>query len=248
VSSKIALVSGSSRGIGKGIVAELAGNGFLVYVNGRDEKLVSQTVTELKGKGYLAKPLVADFTQESQIKAAITEVVKSEGKIDLLVANLGSGKSVNSLTISTEEVRRVFDINFFSAVTLCSHALPYLNNGQIVFISSIAGTESLGAPIAYSAAKAALLSYSKSLSDLAAASGVRVNTVSPGNVMFEGSTWDEKIRTDEAKVRSYIKEKVPMNTFAQPSDIAKAVLFLVNSPFITGQNIIVDGGQTRKFI
>jgi 3-oxoacyl-[acyl-carrier protein] reductase len=77
---------------------------------------------------------------------------------------------------------------------------------------------------------------------------IRVNAVSPGNVLFEGGTWDDKLKRDEQKIRDYIGKNVPLGTFGEPGDIAQAVAFLLDAPFITGHNLIVDGGQTHKFV
>ena len=149
-----------------------------------------------------------------------------------------------------KEYKRIFDINFFNAVSLATHSVDIMKEagGHIIFISSIAGCESLGAPIAYSSAKTALLSFAKSLSNDVSKLQIRVNSISPGNVMFEGSTWDDKMKHDKEFVEEYIKDNVPINTFATPEDIAKAVIYLEDSKFTTGSNIVVDGGQLKKII
>ena len=244
---RVALVSGSSRGIGRGIAMALARSGYMVFVNGRTDAIVATTVKEIEAEGGRARALVSDLTRDDRAQDAIKKVLELEGQLDLLVLNLGSGRTPNDWNPPAQEMRRVFDVNFFSAVALTSAALQLMKPGSnIVFIASIAGVEALGAPIAYSSAKTALLSYAKTLSVQAAPKGIRVNSVSPGNVLFEGSTWDDKIKKDEAAVKQYIKDQVPLNGFATPNDIAQAVTFLVSSPFVTGHNLVVDGGQTRK--
>jgi 3-oxoacyl-[acyl-carrier protein] reductase len=246
---RVALVSGSSRGIGRAVALELAVQGYIVYVNGRTEASVQKTVAEIEKSGGKALACVADFSIDSRCSATVANIVSTQGQLDLLVANLGSGKTPNVWNPSVEETRKVFDLNFFSAVALTNAALEKMKPGaNIVFISSIAGCEALGAPIAYSAAKTALLSYAKTLSTLAAPKGIRVNTVSPGNVMFEGSTWDDRMKADEASLRILIQAQVPLNGFASPEDIAKAVSYLISAPFVTGHNLVVDGGQTHMII
>jgi 3-oxoacyl-[acyl-carrier protein] reductase len=121
-------------------------------------------------------------------------------------------------------------------------------HGNIIFISSIAGCETLGAPIAYSCAKTALLAYSKNLANELGKYKIRVNSISPGNVLFDNSTWSEKIKNDKQKVLTYISSNVPLNEFATPEDIAKAVIFLEQCTFVAGSNIVVDGGQIHKII
>lgn len=249
---RIALVSGSSQGIGKGIALALANAGSVVYVNGRDETKVAATVHEIQSHGGKAHSLVADMSQEETIHQSIERVVAEQGGLDLVIANLGGGRVTRGWDITMNEARRVFDLNFFSSVALAHFALPYLRKsvvgGQLVFISSIAGCEAIGAPILYSAAKASLLAYAKNLANFVATDGVRVNAISPGNTFFPGSTWDDKMQKDEVGVREYLRQNVPLNGFASPEDIARAVVFLAQSPFITGHNLIVDGGQTHKII
>ncbi len=243
---KTALVTGSVRGVGKGIAAALIAEGYKVYINGRNQERVNSAVKEL---GKHALPLVADMCNEEDIKKAIAQISEHDFP-DLIVANVGSGKSIPGWNVSLEEFRRVFDLNFFGAVTLCTEAVKIMaeKGGSIVIISSIAGCESIKAPIAYTSAKSALLSYSKSLSDSVADMGIRVNAVSPGNVMFKEGTWDLKMKDNRESVEEYINSNVPLKGFAAPEDIGKAVVFLENSRFITGTNIVVDGGQLRALI
>lgn len=245
---KIALVTGSTKGIGRAIAQKLLEANYIVYINGRDNHQVEQTVTSLNNND--AKPLAYDMNQTPLITKAIDEIIKNEHRLDLLVGNIGSGKSKPFDALDIEEYRRIFDINFFNNVALCDYAVKMMQpyGGHIVLIASIAGCEFLGAPIAYSCAKTALLSFSKHLSHEVAKYNIRVNSISPGNVMFKGSTWEDKIKNNQFMVKEYISKNVPLNTFATPEDIAQAVLFLDNSPFITGSNLIIDGGQTHQII
>ena len=114
----------------------------------------------------------------------------------------------------------------------------------MLFISSIAGVEAIGAPINYSTAKSALIAFSKNLSKKLAGR-VRVNTIAPGNINFPGSSWEEKIKADEKKVKEIINN-VPMKRFGTPKEIANSAVFLSSdkASFITGALLIIDGGQT----
>lgn len=239
--SKVAFVTASNSGIGKSIVKYLLKDGYIVYANGRNEnKLPYKNV----------KFISADISDITNIKKALETIYSNEKRLDLVVANLGSGKSMLGYDIEIEEYKRVFDINFFPAVSLATKSIELLQKtqGNIIFISSIAGCEDLGAPIAYTSAKTALLSFAKSLSNQLAPYNIRVNSISPGNVMFKNGTWDKKLKENTEAITTYIKDNVPLNRFAKPKDIAKAVLFLENSNFITGSNIVVDGGQLHKII
>jgi len=245
---KVALVSASTSGIGKQIVKDLLKKNYIVYVNGRNEKKLNKAIKKLNND--FAKPILGDMRDELIIIDSINKIKEEENRLDLVVANLGSGKSIPGWNIDISEYRRMFDINLFAAICLSTHSIELLKKteGNIIFISSIAGCETLGAPISYSSAKTALLSFSNSLSKEVANLNIRVNCISPGNVMFDGSTWDTKKRENEDDVVKYIKENVPLNGFAKPKDISRAILFLEKSSFITGSNIIIDGGQIKKII
>jgi len=247
MNQKVALVTGSSKGIGKSIARTLVENNYIVYINGRDSKDLENTAKELNNK---VKTIKADLSDDKNIQEAIQNIIKNEKRLDLVVSNIGSGKSILGWDVSLKEYKRVFAINFFNAVSLANHSIEAMKNsgGHIIFMASIAGCETLGAPITYSSAKTALLSLAKGLSKDVAKFNIRVNSISPGNVMFEGSTWDTKIKNDKIFVETYIQNNVPLNTFATPQDIAKAVVFLEESDFITGSNIVVDGGQLNKII
>jgi 3-oxoacyl-[acyl-carrier protein] reductase len=121
--------------------------------------------------------------------------------------------------------------------------------GSIVLTASIAGLETLGAPIAYEAAKAALIASCKNMSRELAQYKIRVNCVAPGNIMFPGSTWDFKLKENEKSTMEYITSHVPLKRFGTPEEIASIVVFLSSerASFITGACIVADGGQTRGF-
>jgi len=122
------------------------------------------------------------------------------------------------------------------------------NNGSLIFISSIAGMEFLGAPVVYSTAKSALISFAKSLSHKLAPK-VRVNVVSPGNVWVKNGTWDIKMKENPEKVQNMLNEKVPLKRFGLPAEVSDLVLFLssTKASFITGGCFVIDGGQTTSF-
>jgi len=242
---KVAFVSGSTRGIGKGIANALIAKGYIVYISGRDQSTLDLVAQEL---GDDARSLLGDLTQAGQSNEFLDLIIKNEGHLDVVVSNLGDGKSTKGWSIDLKEYQRVFDVNFFSAVELCTAAAEKMTikGGHIITISSIAGCESLGAPLPYTAAKSALLAFVKSFSDQVSAHNIQVNSVSPGNILFSGSTWDKKLKQDEEGTLDYIKKNVPLNSFGSPDEIAKCVLFLLESTYITGTNLVADGGQLRR--
>jgi len=253
--NRVALVAGSSRGIGKGIAAELLGEGCKVCITGRDAASLGSATAEFQSS-YGADQVLdlqIDLTDESAAKRAADAVVARWGALDILVANIGSGKSVAGWEIDPSEWDRVFALNFRASVALAQAAIPKLapsNGASIVFISSICAVEATPAPLAYSAAKAALNNYAKNLSRLVARQGIRVNTVAPGNVLFQGSRWEKRLNEQRESVTQMLDAEVPLRRFGTPQEIAALVAFLCSerAAFITGSCFVADGGQTRTIL
>ena len=122
-------------------------------------------------------------------------------------------------------------------------------NKSITFISSITALEYIDCPISYSCSKSSLNTYSKSLSKILGPKNIRVNTISPGNILFEGSTWDKKIKNNKNATKKYIRNNVPLNSFGNINDVASLVEYLISdkSTFITGSNFVIDGGQNNSY-
>lgn len=249
---KVSLVSGSSRGIGKAIAYGLLKEGAIVYLTGRNKETLGSTYEYFKAQ-FTDKvfKFCGDLTQTEEIKEVVATIKKTHSKLDVLVANIGSGRFKTGWDIEDELWNHSFEINFFSAVRLSREALRIMieqKSGNIIYISSIVGCEAIPAPVQYSAAKSALLSYVKNTANLVAALGIRLNAVSPGNIYFEGGTWDIKMKENKDAVEKYIKESVPMQRLGKAEEISDAVCFLSSdtASFITGANLVVDGGQIKR--
>lgn len=251
---KIAFIAGSSRGIGKAIAKGLAEEGCKVILTGRDQTSLDATVQEFQaafGRDHILG-LVGDLGETATAIDIIHKSVSLFSRIDILVANIGSGRGKPGYDLPDTEWDRFYQINLLSNIRVARAAIPYMINngsGSIIFIASIAGIETLGAPIAYEASKASVIVASKSLSRELALYNIRVNCVAPGNIMFPGSTWDQKIRENEKEVTEYIALNVPLRRFGSPQEIAGIVIFLASdrASFITGACIVADGGQMRSF-
>jgi 3-oxoacyl-[acyl-carrier protein] reductase len=249
---RIGLVCGSSRGIGKAIALRLLEEGAVVMVTGRDNTALTHTHQELSHAfGDNVKAFQGDLSNPDTIRTLLATIKDEYGRLDIMVANIGSGRSAMGWDVNDRAWEEAMNVNFHTAVRLSRETIRMMEvrqSGSIVFISSIAGVESIQAPVPYTVAKAALLMYMKSTARIAAGMGIRMNAVSPGNVLFEGGTWDKKLSEDRVAVERYIETEVPLRSFASPHDIAEAVTFLVSDKgaFITGTNLIVDGGQTRS--
>ncbi len=248
------LVTGSSRGIGLAIARAFLEEEADVTLNGRDQagldRLRHELARQFPERSILA--LGGDVTDRAALARLHQAILTAWGGLDILVANVGSGKSVPDPLPAPEDWNRMFQVNFDSAVAVAREFYPLLKTagGNILFIASIAGVEAIGAPAGYTAAKSALIAFAKHLSRQAAGDGMRVNCIAPGNIYFEGGTWAEKALADPERVQQMLEVAVPLRRFGTPEEIAAAAVFLASerSAFTTGACLIVDGGQTVSFI
>ena len=190
-----------------------------------------------------------DLTIENQIENLykFTKRIFNK-KLDILICNLGNGQYQPSISFTKNKWLEIYNLNFFSTVLTIQSFLELLEKStspSITCISSICGNSSIGCPIPYSTAKASLNHYVKNISKLIAKKNIRINSISSGNILFKGSTWDKKIIKNSDDVNNYIEKNVPLNKIGSPKDISDMVLYLSSdsSNFITGSNVVIDGGQ-----
>ena len=250
----VAFIAGSSRGIGLAIARAFLAEGAKVVVTGRDPCCLEEAARGLGAavgeRRVLAVP--GDMTELSGVQEAFERTSATFGRLDIVVANVGSGTAPAGWQLSREDWQAVLDANLLGGMVLATEALARMfeeQRGSLVMVSSIAGSEAIGAPAPYSAAKAALQSAVKSLSRLAGPHGVRVNAVAPGNVLFPGGSWERKLAERREFFKDYIQREVPLKRFGVPQEIADTTVFLASerASFVTGACWVVDGGQTRSF-
>ena len=253
LTDKRVLITGSSRGTGLGIANGFLRAGARVVLPGRDAGTLSAAAKQLKAAhgNDRVLPFRGDLERATVVVRLLSAVKDKWGGLDTLVLNLGSGKSVPGLDVQASEWQRVLALNLTSAMEMLREAEGLLSKGRdpaVTFIGSIAGLEALGAPIAYGAAKAALTHAMKSAARLLAPKKIRANMVAPGNIFFEGGTWDRKLKENRKAAAKMLKQEVPLNRFCTVAEVADAVVFLSSprSAFITGACLVVDGGQTRS--
>ncbi len=245
---RVALVAGASRGIGLAIAQALAAEGATVALAARGQDRLRQVCADIGGH---ASPHIADVTDPAAALALASEVQQRHGRIDVLVCNVGTGASAPPGQETSAEWRRVLDLNLFATTNMIEAARPIMQRGAgdraIVCISSICGLAALGAPVTYSAAKAALNATVRGLARPLAADGIRINAVAPGNILFEGGTWARKLAENKAGVEDMLAREVPLRRLGAPAEIADVVSFLASprAAFITGTVIVADGGQLR---
>jgi 3-oxoacyl-[acyl-carrier protein] reductase len=247
ISGKVAFITGSSRGIGWAIAKALHTEGCRVILNGRNAFELASRKDELHG----SVSVLGDVTEPAIARDLVLQAVNAFGCLDILVCNVGSGRSVAPGEESFEEWNRILTANFLSATNVieASRAALVASKGSIVCISSICGLEVVpGAPVTYSVAKAALNAYVRGIARPFGRFGVRINAVAPGNIFFEGSVWDRRLKNDEPNVTSMLEREVALGRFGYPDEVANLVTYLVSpkSGFSTGSVWSIDGGQGRS--
>jgi 3-oxoacyl-[acyl-carrier protein] reductase len=247
LTGKSALVTGSSKGIGRAIAELLYSEGCRVALNGRSASDLRTATINLPG----SIGVVGDVTRPEDARRVISEVVSAFGKLDILVCNVGSGRSVPPGSETADEWQRVFALNLWSTTNTVEAAKEALvaTKGVIVCVSSICGLEVIaGAPITYSAAKAALHAYVRGIARPLGSQGVRINAVAPGNILFDGSVWSRKLADDKQAVHSMLKKDVALGCLGTPADVASLVAYLASpcSRFASGGIWTLDGGQVHS--
>ena len=247
LAGKAALVTGSSRGIGLAIAEALHSEGCRVALNSRNPEDLAKVAARLSG----AIAVVGDVTELTDAQRVVVEVLKSFGKLDIVVCNVGSGQSVPPGEETPEEWQRVFGINLWSATNTVAAARDALadSKGAIVCISSICGLEVIaGAPITYSAAKAALHAYVRGIARPLGKQGVRINAIAPGNILSESSVWSRKLSENGAAVQTMLERDVALSRLGTPQDVASLVVYLASARacFASGGIWTLDGGQVHS--
>lgn len=250
---RTALVAGSSRGIGRAVAHSFLEEGSRVVITGRDGAALDKTFAEFADQYGEDKVLacVGDFSESSLIREAINQTLDRWGRVDCVVANIGNGQGRPGWELGEADWKDMFDTNLWGSVALLREVMPHLiqsGRGSAVFITSIAGLEALSAPLPYSAAKAALVSFAKNLSRSVGAHQIRVNCIAPGNILFQGGSWEKHLQNRPEETRNYIESEVPLKRFGRPEEIADLAVFLCSdrASFITGACFVADGGQSRS--
>ncbi|MGI6395321.1 MAG: 3-oxoacyl-[acyl-carrier-protein] reductase [bacterium] len=240
---KVALVTGGYRGIGRAIALKLASMGVNVVVNGtRPPEAVVDLINEIKAFNVSAEAVLANVAVEDEVNKMVSEVIEKFGKIDILINNAGVTKDGLLMKMKESDWQSVLDINL-KGVFLCTKAVvrPMMlqRSGSIVNITSVVGITGNPGQANYSASKAGIIGFTKSVAKEIGSRGVRVNAVAPGFINTDMTGSLPKEAAD-----AYLAG-IPLKKFGEPEDVAEVVAFLCEdrSRYMTGQVLKVDGGM-----
>ena len=239
---QVALVTGSSRGIGRAIAAQLAREGYAVCINYIEQRQAAESLAaELQAEGCQAIALQADVADRAAVNAMVAEIEHAFGPVTLLVNNAGISRQGLFQDVDDELWDRYFAVNVTGARNTIQAVLPHMlheKSGCIINISSIWGLRGASCEVTYATTKAALVGLTRSLALELAPSGIRVNAVAPGCIETD------MVRALGQGTRDMLVDATPMGRLGTPEDIAGAVSFLASdkASFMTGQILTTDGG------
>jgi len=254
LTGKVAIVTGGSRGLGLAGATALAAEGASVVICARGEEALASAARQLQARaapGARIVPVSADVSTESGVRSVVDAAINAFGRIDVLVNNVGLGKGADIEATTDADWQEAFDQTLFPAIRMSRLVVPHMRaqgGGAIVIVSSIFGREA-GGRMTYNAVKAAEISLAKSLALQLAKDHIRVVSIAPGSILFEGGSWWKRQQSDPDGIAKFVAQELPFGRFGRPEEVGAAIAFLAShkASWISGTTIVVDGAQSRMF-
>jgi 3-oxoacyl-[acyl-carrier protein] reductase len=262
LTDKVAIVTGSSRGLGLGSAAALVQEGCRVTICARGQARLEEAAAELRklpGSGLPAGnasarvlPITADLATAQGVEQVVARTVETFGGLDILINNVGLARGSGIVDTSDAEWAEAIDQTLLPAIRASRLAVPHMRRrggGAIVMIASIWGRES-GGRMTYNAVKAAEISLAKSMAQQLARDNIRVNSVAPGSILFPGGSWHRRQQQEPEEIADFVRRELPFGRFGRPEEVGAVVAFLVSprASWISGASVPVDGCQSRSLI
>ena len=254
LTDKVAIVTGASRGLGKGIALGLAAEGCRLAVCARGEDALRAAAAEMEAQGADVLALPLDLTGTDAAQQLVDATLTRFGQVDILVNNIGGNRRKAFAETTDDDWDAVLEVNLKAHIRCSRAAIPHMKaagGGAILFISSIFGREAGGTGLSiYNTTKSALISMAKIMALELAPDGIRVNCLAPGSIRFPGGSWDRRVKADPEGMKAFVAQNLPVGRFGTAEEIADVATFLVSerASLVTGACLNVDGGQSRSLI